>query len=241
MKHHSIIARVAAVVGITLGAFAVTALANWTAPHSLPPTCVTNSSSPNYDPGCNQPINVGGDVQTKTGGLGLGNFASQPFPSGTLLDVFGTGVINDLWTSAIHDQNGSTGNAGDCLTSDGSHIVWGSCGSGSGVGSAVTKIIAGQNINISPVTGIGAVTINATAPSPAIDYETCNLSGGYNSGATCTAMCTGAKHVVGGACTSPNAQSITNSYPNGTYTGWTCTTSAAPGGYVNGTGLAICE
>lgn len=45
--------------------------ANFTVPHSTPPTCITDPANANYDPGCLAPINVGAAGQIKTGGLTL--------------------------------------------------------------------------------------------------------------------------------------------------------------------------
>lgn len=58
--------------GFVLGASALVALADWSAPLSSPPTCTAGN------PGCDAPINVGAVGQMKTGLLSLGNFQFVP-------------------------------------------------------------------------------------------------------------------------------------------------------------------
>ncbi|MFA6295345.1 MAG: hypothetical protein WC666_02900 [Candidatus Paceibacterota bacterium] len=112
MKNNSIISRVAVIIGLTLGAFTLSALANWTAPTFSPPDC------PASEPACNAPINVGSQSQYKKGAFGIGSSgigASSVMPEGVIFDVFGTGVINKLFTSSITITGGSP-SAGKVLT-----------------------------------------------------------------------------------------------------------------------------
>ena len=78
MKIPPTLNKIAVLTGLAIGAFALSALATggaWTAPHSTPPTCITNPNDDNFDPGCLAPINVGveGDIigQTKFNPLSL--------------------------------------------------------------------------------------------------------------------------------------------------------------------------
>jgi hypothetical protein len=69
-KTTSFISRVAIISGFALGAFALAAVANWTAPISAPPACNAG------DPGCDSPLHVGYGSQTKQGGLILNGLTS---------------------------------------------------------------------------------------------------------------------------------------------------------------------
>jgi hypothetical protein len=60
------------------------------------------------------------------------------------------GALNDLLPPQF-------GNAGYVLTTDGSNTSWTNPSQG-----AVTRIVAGSNVTISPTTGVGVVTINST-------------------------------------------------------------------------------
>jgi hypothetical protein len=71
ITHQSILAASTLAIGVLLGASALVALADFTSPHSAPPTCITDPTNPNYDAGCLAPINVGAATQSKTGLLGL--------------------------------------------------------------------------------------------------------------------------------------------------------------------------
>ena len=91
-------------LGFLRGATALSALADWTGPHSAPPTCITDPSNSNFDAGCLPPINVGtptGPGQVKLDLLGLANF--QFTPPGMAGKVSVGSVLTAL------DNNGTVG------------------------------------------------------------------------------------------------------------------------------------
>lgn len=90
------------VIGLIIGASALSAYADWSAPTANPPTCPTGS------PGCDAPLNVGATSQTKLGPLTL-NFNN-------LLTV-GLKVLGKI---QIVDGNQADGKV---LTSDASGIA----------------------------------------------------------------------------------------------------------------------
>ncbi|MDE1940853.1 MAG: hypothetical protein KGI66_01925, partial [Patescibacteria group bacterium] len=162
MKNRSLVNRVAALTGILLGAFALSALANWTAPLNPPPTCISG------DPGCDAPINVGPVAQYKVGPGGIGIGASSGMDAGTLLDVFGTAVAQDFWTNTLHVKGSAqTLGKGYVLTDvngDG-NATWQPSTGGSGSStSGVTSIKSGStdNITVSPTTGNVVISAHGT-------------------------------------------------------------------------------
>lgn len=97
MNKTKIVNRIVTVIGLSLGAFALSALAGtWTAP-TLPP--------PNGN--VDAPVNVGSSAQAKDGALGLGK--SLPIISGLKLDV--SGVIGATG-ALISGDTSITGNVG---------------------------------------------------------------------------------------------------------------------------------
>ncbi|MDE2040811.1 MAG: hypothetical protein KGI59_00260 [Patescibacteria group bacterium] len=78
--------KLAALCGLVLGAFAISAWADWSAPMSAPPTCTPGN------PGCDAPLNVGTSAQTKYGALSLG----QTLTTGQ------TATFNNGYTDANH-------------------------------------------------------------------------------------------------------------------------------------------
>lgn len=136
---------------VAFGLLSQTVLANWTQPNNPPPTCNAG------DPGCDPPVNVSATPQVKAGGLGIfGNFLV-----GTK-DLFvdhATGRVGIGLTgpTQVLDVAGYVRGVGLCIADD-CRDSWPSGGNGSGV----SKIIAGNNISISPSGGTGDVTINAT-------------------------------------------------------------------------------
>ncbi len=136
---------------VAFGLLSQTVLANWTQPNNPPPTCNAG------DPGCDPPVNVSATPQVKAGGLGIfGNFLV-----GTK-DLFvdhATGRVGIGLTgpTQVLDVAGYVKGIGLCIADD-CRDSWPSGGNGSGV----SKIIAGNNISISPSGGTGDVTINAT-------------------------------------------------------------------------------
>jgi hypothetical protein len=131
------------------------ASADWNSAPSSPP----NSNVP-------APINVGSNSQSKLGQLLVNTDTSNPFATG--LEAFGKSIFTAISGSpAIQIIDGKQAQ-GSLLQSDASgNAKWvatstlGFAGSSSGV----TKIIAGTGINISPTSGTGNVTINASTPS----------------------------------------------------------------------------
>lgn len=97
------LSRVAAVVGFTLGAFAIGALADWVAPLSAPPTCTTGN------PGCDVPINMSNSDQHKEGTLAIDK--SSNAAAGYSLDVAGNG-----WFSGGVGINGNLSVVGSATT-----------------------------------------------------------------------------------------------------------------------------
>lgn len=136
---------------VAFGLLSQTVLANWTQPNNPPPTCNAG------DPGCDPPVNVSATPQVKAGGLGIfGNFLV-----GTK-DLFvdrATGRVGIGLTgpTQVLDVAGYVRGVGLCIADD-CRDSWPSGGNGSGV----SKIIAGNNIDIEPDVGTGNVTINAT-------------------------------------------------------------------------------
>lgn len=74
IKKHSVISMLL-LTGFILSAMVV--YADWVAPLQQAPLCETDFSSPNYDPACESPLNVGGQGQTKEGGIALGTSLSE--------------------------------------------------------------------------------------------------------------------------------------------------------------------
>lgn len=109
----STVKKVAATVGLLLGAFALSALANWTAPLSAPPNCVTDSTQPNYQDGCVTPINVGGSWQGKAGALSIGNMNQ----TSATLNVTGSSVLQSLGVTGTTILGGGGPAAGYVLKS----------------------------------------------------------------------------------------------------------------------------
>ena len=102
------------------------------------------------------PITFTETVRIINGKVSIGGIASPSYR----LDVSGTTRISDdiRLDKAILTAAGSAGSAGQVLTSGGAgaNFSW------TTITGAVTQIIAGTNITISPTGGTGAVTINAT-------------------------------------------------------------------------------
>lgn len=158
MKISPNINKVAVFTGLLLGAFAISALADWSAPLSAPPTCTSGQ------PGCDAPLNVGGSAQAKSGALGLNETVSQIL-TGSTLDVNGTASANKLLAKYLQITGGTLA-AGNVLTSDANGNATWQTPTGGGSSSGVSQITAGTNITISPTTGTGNVTINANASAP---------------------------------------------------------------------------
>lgn len=151
------------IVGLALGAFAVSSLANYVGPSTSPPQCVTDKNSPDYRAGCNAPVHVGTETQTKFGWLTLKGLitedltVSPPTPSSITGKVLT--AIDDLGTAGWRTPTASTGitittvsataacgataeatcPAGTTLISGGFTFSDGTCGGGS-VDSMVSRI-----------------------------------------------------------------------------------------------------
>ena len=115
---------------------------------------------------------------TPIGGGGIGSVTSVNVSGGTTGLVFSGGPVTTSGTITMDGilsvANGGTGtntqqgainnllppqfgNAGYVLTTDGSNTSWTNPSQG-----AVTRLVAGSNVTISPTTGVGVVTINAS-------------------------------------------------------------------------------
>jgi hypothetical protein len=152
----------ALVGGFIIGASALVAVADtgmWSAPTANP----TGNNTP-------APINVGGGndpytySQIKTGLIGLNNAIINSLQ---ILTAAGTTTSTKGSVLSAIDNNGDVG-----------WVATSSLGL-SGGSSGVSKIVAGTNVTISPTTGTGAVTINATTTD---NYELSVIHGasGYN-------------------------------------------------------------
>jgi hypothetical protein len=172
------------------------------------------------------PLNVGSSVQTKFGSLILNS--ALPIQNAIGLTVFGTSTLYGLTlangTQAVNRVlvSDASGNARWMATS--------TLGIGgvSGGSSGVSKIIAGENIAISPTTGVGNVTITGTAGSSGVsasDAQCYGQGGGLNApfaypAAQCLASATYACKMVS-SCSVGTTKYVVGS---GSYTGcaWTC-------------------
>ena len=119
-------------VGIGAGAIVIglgmqIALADWTHPHSTPPTCITDPANPNYDPGCLAPINVGDSTQSKTGLLGLAKFLFNPTATPNI--TVGS-VLTAMDTSGTVGWSSSGGGGGGIPTGAIMAFALSSCPSG---------------------------------------------------------------------------------------------------------------
>jgi len=198
--------RVAVVTGLFLGAFALAALADWTAPTQAPPNCTSGN------PGCDAPINVGGTTQTKTGSLTIGgNMAVTNLLGAAHMDLGGvaTHIPNDhgggldimdmflggtIWIPISHASVGS------CLAANGTQqdgliaLNWAACSGGgsSGGSSGVSSITAGTGIAASGSTGNVTISMSggsiseygpyglAMPPANFGPHTFCSLSAGHN-------------------------------------------------------------
>ena len=159
MKQQTLIARIAVISGLALGAFALSALAgSWSAPIQQPP-------SGNVD----APINVGSSNQAKIGSLTIGTSTVQSSP----LDVEGLGYIQAL---IVGKNTAKTFQYVDGNQAKGKVLESDAAGSASWVATStlglVSQITAGNNITISPTSGTGNVTINSDVPTGGIVFLT---------------------------------------------------------------------
>lgn len=70
--------KTAVLAGLIIGAFTLSAAADWTAPLDVPPSCTSGN------PGCDAPLTVGNTMQTKVGALTL-NTSGSPFQYGLIV------------------------------------------------------------------------------------------------------------------------------------------------------------
>ncbi|MEK7209017.1 MAG: CARDB domain-containing protein, partial [Patescibacteria group bacterium] len=114
--------------------------------------------------GCNPPINVSNAIQLKYGGLGILGRA-----------LVGNGTFYSLPDNLAFGANGRIGATEYCDATGNNCIPAGTTGS---PGGGVTKILAGNNITISPTSGVGEVTINSTGgPGGGIPLTSCPATG----------------------------------------------------------------
>lgn len=102
----SMINRIVTLIGLTLGAFAISVFAQstWTAAPGTPPTCPTGTQ------GCDAPLNRGLNSQSKLGQLLINTDTTNPYAIG--LSVFGKAIFN----GTVQIAGGSPG-VGKVLTS----------------------------------------------------------------------------------------------------------------------------
>ncbi len=128
----SFIKKIAVIAGLALGAFSLSAIADWAPPVSTPPTCLSGN------PGCDAPINAGPLTQQKKMVPGGGNklvLGAGDYPAGPeLLKVLGGIVSDEVVTRAISikgDGAANTPGNGKVLTSDASgYGTWATSTSG---------------------------------------------------------------------------------------------------------------
>ena len=123
------------IAGLTLGAFALSVLADYASPIHTPPQC--NSG----DPGCDAPINVGKSVQTKRGPFGVNEDAM------TVDSVSGTRVA-DFEVAGKTLLQGSAAIGGTLLVNGVTKTIGGlviqACASGSCPGDGSNSVETGQ-------------------------------------------------------------------------------------------------
>ncbi|MFA6415892.1 MAG: hypothetical protein WCW56_00200 [Candidatus Paceibacterota bacterium] len=217
---------------------------------------------PATTPGCNPPINVSSNNQTKNGGFGLGgNFGlilnkvvdfnsvgtgrstpeSQIGAVASNLNIYGGGSAAAK-TRKVTIFDSICDSAGVCKTV--TEIVTGGGGT-----SGVSQITAGTNVTISPTTGTGNVTVNASLQTEtktgSISCQTTTISAGFASCSGSATCSTGYKIISGGcALGGPNAAgqfgafAIYSSYPSGS--SWRCAGASPASNLSGGTAYAIC-
>lgn len=112
------IKRVATVVGLVLGAFAVSAMAaNWAPPSQQPPNCTVDAA-------CNAPLNVSSAWQGKLGPLAVGTL-NMPNPTPSLF-VSGGSIMDSIVVNGSMRYTGGNLKKGQILTdTDGQgNISW---------------------------------------------------------------------------------------------------------------------
>ena len=130
------------IIGLFVGVVFV--YADWTAPLSAPPTCVTDITNPNYDPACAAPVNTGLSDQSKLGSLNIGDALGV---NGVLVassDAFFSSNVN---VTGNVNAGGDVGGSRLCIGADckslwpsGGSVNWtditnrpGSCAAGSSI------------------------------------------------------------------------------------------------------------
>lgn len=88
--NNTFIKKIAAFTGIALGAFALSAMATWTAPDFTPPNC------PLTTPGCNEPINIGNVDQNKDAGISLKSLLVDGDSIFTGKSLMGSALATDI-------------------------------------------------------------------------------------------------------------------------------------------------
>ncbi|MFA6416454.1 MAG: hypothetical protein WCW56_03145 [Candidatus Paceibacterota bacterium] len=152
---------------------------------------------PATTPGCNPPINVSTNLQTKSGPLTIGgvltsavNFVlggSMGMKSGSLIKFNSLGAGTDegqigYGSSLLNIYGGGTSPNRKVVIYDQICSDPATCKSvaniinGGGGTSGVSQITAGSNVTISPTTGTGNVTVNAN-PSAGGLYGVCEAKG----------------------------------------------------------------
>ena len=134
--------KIAVITGLLLGAFAISALADWAPPLSGPPACTSGN------PGCDSPLNAGGLWQYKTGPVTIGSNApvTPPAPQPALTVVGKTVLANVGITGTAILGGGSPAN-GKVLTSTDSSgtTAWGNAVDMIRCNATVTSSVAGWN------------------------------------------------------------------------------------------------
>ncbi len=184
-KNTPLIARIASITGLLLGAFALSAIAGtWTAAPCSPPGCNTSA-----------PINVGNDYQTKSGGLAADSFTalhgvditgpsvfrnsikiggsnpSTPYSLDVDVGGFGTAIFGGLTTGVLQVRGSNYDKDGYVLTSNGNGVAEWQPANSSGAAIPGTTIVAGYEMS-NPAGGYvvsHCVVIYGTATSAICD------------------------------------------------------------------------
>ncbi len=113
--------------------------ADWTAPNSTAPTCVTDPTAPGYNPACSAPLNVGTSAQTKAGYLSISYSTTS----------YALSVPNgSTWLNGLGVGSGGIVSAGIVDTAGG--LIIQRCATGLCPGDAGRSAVTGQMWIVTP-------------------------------------------------------------------------------------------